>query len=174
MVSYAEEQKGGVSRYNGEETISISLTKQQSSTAMDLSKQVQKVIKSLQNDDDDLTITVARDEADSIQDSLKDVAETMVMAVVISMIIIFLFFGDFKASLIVGSSIPTSILMSQMCIRDSHKPLCLLGQLRLGLIVLDPHGGLVIGVFITLLHQAFGLLFIAQCRCHTTSVVGII
>ena len=112
VVSYAEEQKGGVSRYNGEETISISLTKQQSSTAMDLSKQVQKIIKSLQNDDDDLTITEARDEADSIQDSLKDVAETMVMAVVISMIIIFLFFGDFKASLIVGSSIPTSILMS--------------------------------------------------------------
>lgn len=112
VVSYAEEQKGGVSRYNGEETISISLTKQQSSTAMDLSKQVQQVIKSLQNDDDDLTITVARDEADSIQDSLKDVAETMVMAVVISMIIIFMFFGDFKASLIVGSSIPTSILMS--------------------------------------------------------------
>lgn len=112
VVSYAEEQKGGVSRYNGEETISISLTKQQSSTAMDLSKQVQKIIKSLQNDDDDLTITVARDEADFIQDSLKDVAETMVMAVVISMIIIFLFFGDFKASLIVGSSIPTSILMS--------------------------------------------------------------
>ena len=112
VVSYEEEQKGGVSRYNGEETISISLTKQQSSTAMDLSKQVQKVIKSLQNDDDDLTITVARDEADSIQDSLKDVAETMAMAVVISMIIIFLFFGDFKASLIVGSSIPTSILMS--------------------------------------------------------------
>ena len=112
VVSCAEEQKGGVSRYNGEETISISLTKQQSSTAMDLSKQVQKVIKNLQGDDENLTITVARDEADSIQDSLKDVAETMVMAVVISMIIIFLFFGDFKASLIVGSSIPTSILMS--------------------------------------------------------------
>ena len=111
-VYEAEESRGGISRYNGEDTISISITKQQSSTAMDLSKQVQKIIKSLQNDDDDLTITVARDEADSIQDSLKDVAETMVMAVVISMIIIFLFFGDFKASLIVGSSIPTSILMS--------------------------------------------------------------
>jgi HAE1 family hydrophobic/amphiphilic exporter-1 len=36
----------------------------------------------------------------------------MVLAVVISMIIIFLFFGDYKASLIVGSSIPTSILMT--------------------------------------------------------------
>lgn len=112
VVSYAEEQKGGVSRYNGEETISLSLTKQQSSTAMDLSKQVKQVIKNLEADDENLTITIARDEADSILDSLKDVAETMVMAVVISMIIIFLFFGDFKASLIVGSSIPTSILMS--------------------------------------------------------------
>ena len=112
VVSYAEEQKGGVSRYNGEETISISLTKQQSSTAMDLSKQVQKVIKNLQGDDENLTITVARDEADSILDSLKDVAETMVIAVVISMVIIWLFFGDIKASLIVGSSIPTSILVS--------------------------------------------------------------
>ena len=33
-------------------------------------------------------------------------------AVLISMGIIFVFFGDFKASLIVGSSIPTSILLS--------------------------------------------------------------
>ncbi len=32
------------------------------------------------------------------------------MAIIISMVIIFLFFGDIKASLIVGSSIPTSIL----------------------------------------------------------------
>jgi HAE1 family hydrophobic/amphiphilic exporter-1 len=36
----------------------------------------------------------------------------MVLAVIISMIIIFIFFGDYKASLIVGSSIPTSILVS--------------------------------------------------------------
>ena len=111
-VSYAENESNGVSRYNGEETISISLTKQQSSSAMDMSKQVQKVIKNLEGDDENLTITVARDEADSIIDSLKDVAETMIMAVGISMVIIFLFFGDIKASLIVGSSIPTSILMS--------------------------------------------------------------
>ena len=111
-VSYAENESNGVSRYNGEETISISLTKQQSSSAMDMSKQVQKVIKNLEEDDENLTITIARDEADSIIDSLKDVAETMIMAVGISMVIIFLFFGDIKASLIVGSSIPTSILMS--------------------------------------------------------------
>ena len=44
----------------------------------------------------DLTITVANDTSDTILDSLKDVAETMVLAVIISMFIIFLFFGDYK------------------------------------------------------------------------------
>ena len=108
----AEEERGGISRYNGQETISLSISKNQSSTAMDVSAQVTEVINSLMAEDSDLEITVARDQADSISSSLKDVASTMVLAVIISMAIIFIFFGDYKASLIVGSSIPTSILMS--------------------------------------------------------------
>ena len=111
-VYEAEEQRGGISRYNGQETISLAISKQQSSTAMDVSSAVQKTIASLEAADEDLKITVARDTADSILSSLQDVAVTMVLAVIISMIIIFIFFGDYKASLIVGSSIPTSILLS--------------------------------------------------------------
>ena len=44
--------------------------------------------------------------------SLSSVIETMVLAIIISMVIIWLFFGDLKASMIVGSSIPVSILSS--------------------------------------------------------------
>ena len=50
------------------------------------------------------------DASDQISSSLKSVFQTMIMAVVVSMVIIFLFFGDLKASLIVGTSIPISIL----------------------------------------------------------------
>lgn len=108
----AKEDRGGVSRYNGQETISISIQKQQSSTDMEVSEAVHKTIETLLADDADLGIEVARDTSDTILDSLIEVAQTMVMAVGISMVIIFLFFGDYKASLIVGSSIPTSILLS--------------------------------------------------------------
>ncbi len=111
-VYYTEEERGGISRYNGQETISISLTKQQNATAMDMSGDVKEAVEALMEDDPDLHIEIARDEADTILSSLQDVAVTMILAVVISMIIIFLFFGDYKASLIVGSSIPTSILMT--------------------------------------------------------------
>ena len=112
-------ERGGASKYNGQETISISITKQQDSSAMDVSDAVKEAIEALEMDDSDLEITIANDTADSIVDSLSEVAETMVLAVIISMAIIFLFFGDWKASLIVGSSIPTSILLALIALTSA-------------------------------------------------------
>ena len=103
-------EASGVARYNGKETISIGVNKQQSATAMEVSEEVNKVIKSLQAKDENLEIIVVNDTSDSIQSSLKSVMQTMVMAVLVSMVIIFLFFGEIRASLIVGTSIPISIL----------------------------------------------------------------
>lgn len=100
----------GVARYNGRDTISIGVKKQQSATAMEVSKAVNQVIESLQAEDENLEIVVVNDTSDSIQSSLESVMQTMVMAVLVSMVIIFLFFGEIRASLIVGTSIPISIL----------------------------------------------------------------
>ena len=99
-VYTTEEQMGGVSRYNGQETISLSVSKKQDSSAMKLSSDVKSAVESLEAADSGLHIEIARDSADSIKSSLMDVAQTMVLAVVISMVIIWLFFGDIKASLI--------------------------------------------------------------------------
>ncbi|MCI9162397.1 MAG: efflux RND transporter permease subunit [Lachnospiraceae bacterium] len=100
----------GVARYNGRDTISIGVKKQQSATAMEVSKEVNRVIEALQAEDENLEIVVVNDTSESIQSSLKSVMQTMVMAVLVSMVIIFLFFGEIRASLIVGTSIPISIL----------------------------------------------------------------
>ena len=104
-----------IARYNGEDTISLQITKQQSSTAMALSSAVQGVIRSLTRQDEDLRITVVNDSAESIKSSLMSVVETLVLAIIISMVVIWLFLGDLKASLIVGSSIPVSILVCLIC-----------------------------------------------------------
>lgn len=100
----------GVARYNGRDTISIGVKKQQSATAMEVSKEVNRVVEALQAEDENLEIVVVNDTSESIQSSLKSVMQTMVMAVLVSMVIIFLFFGEIRASLIVGTSIPISIL----------------------------------------------------------------
>lgn len=109
-VYSAKEKLSSVGRYNGEDTISLSIKKQQRESAVDVSKSVNRTIKTLQAEDPDLEIVVVNDTSDDIKSSLESVTSTLAMAVVLSMIIIFLFFGDFKASLIVGSSIPVSIL----------------------------------------------------------------
>ena len=77
---------------------------------MEASKAVRKVVDRLMANDENLEIVVVDDNSDMIKSSLSSVMQTMVMAVAVSMIIIWLFFGDLKASLIVGTSIPISIL----------------------------------------------------------------
>ncbi|MDO5550158.1 MAG: efflux RND transporter permease subunit [Lachnospiraceae bacterium] len=109
------DSENSIARYNGNETISLQITKQQSSTAMSLSAAVNDVIDTLMKEDPNLNITVVSDSSQSILSSLKSVAETLVLAIIISMVIIWLFLGDLKASLIVGSSIPVSILASLIC-----------------------------------------------------------
>jgi len=105
-----QQTASSVARYNGNPTVSMSITKQQNATAVELSDQAMQVIETLQKNDPDLNIRVVRNSAEQIRDSLVSVVQTLILAVVISMFIIWLFFGDLKASLIVGSSIPFSIL----------------------------------------------------------------
>lgn len=110
QIGYNLEEAAGIGRYNGNDTVTVSIKKQQKSSAMDVSRQATRVINRLLENDPNLEIIVINDASDQISSSLKSVFQTMIMAVVVSMAIIFLFFGDLKASLIVGTSIPISIL----------------------------------------------------------------
>ena len=116
-VQTAQEDADSIARYNGEDTISIGIKKQQSASAVDVSKSVKQTIKTLMDADENLEIVTVNDTSDNITSSLKSVMQTMVMAVVVSMLIIFLFFGEIKASLIVGTSIPISILAALILIQ---------------------------------------------------------
>lgn len=107
----------GIGRYNGKDTIALLVKKQQKSSAGEVSKAVNKTINRLLEANPNLEIVVVNDNSDMINDSLASVMQTMVAAVIISMIIIYLFFGDLKASLIVGTSIPISILAALVLMR---------------------------------------------------------
>lgn len=111
------EDVSGVARYDGRDTISLGIKKQQSASAMEVSKAVNRTVRELQAEDENLEIIVVNDTSDSISSSLKSVWQTMAMAVIVSMLIIFIFFGEIRASLIVGTSIPISILVALILIQ---------------------------------------------------------
>lgn len=78
----------GIGRYNGEDTISLAVKKQQKSSAGEVSKAVNQTINRLLEANPNLEIVIVNDNSDMINDSLSSVMQTMAAAVIISMIII--------------------------------------------------------------------------------------
>lgn len=116
-IYLALEDQDSIGRYNGVDTISIGVKKNQDSTDIEVSEEVMKVLNEMQEEDPNLHIEVINDNSDLIRNALETVLETMVMAVAVAMVIIFIFFGDIKASLIVGTSIPVSILSTLIALK---------------------------------------------------------
>lgn len=111
-VSMSAKDYSSISRFNGNDSISIGIAKTQSAGTVNVSREVKDVIEKVAAKNSAVQISVAYDAADSIISSLSSVAETLMLGVILSMIVLFIFFGDIKASLIVGSSMPLSLLVA--------------------------------------------------------------
>ena len=111
-ISMASKSADSVSRYNGHDNISISMTKNQSYGTVNACRDIRGKLEELKRDYPSIEFMVTYDSSSSITSSLLSVGQTLVVAVVLSMAVLFLFFGDFKASLIVGSSMPISLLLT--------------------------------------------------------------
>ncbi|MDO4960273.1 MAG: efflux RND transporter permease subunit [Eubacteriales bacterium] len=109
-VSRTLEDVEAIGRYNGEDVVILALSKNNQYTAANVSSSAHKVFDSLMAENPNLTFEMVQDASDQINSSLKTVFETMILAIIISTAVLFLFYGDMKASLIVATSIPISIL----------------------------------------------------------------
>ncbi len=111
-VSWAVKTAGSVSRFNGEETITVSVTKNQTAGTLDMVNDVKSLMKRMENRDSNLVVQYSYDASEMILESVGSVASTLAMGIILSMLILLLFFGDWKASLIVGSAMPISLLVT--------------------------------------------------------------
>ncbi len=114
-VSDGLKKADSIGRYNGEDIISLGIKKQQSSSAVEVSKQVMQEIEEITSKNPAVHITVVNDSSDTITESIQNVWQTLVIAIILSMIILWLFYGDIRASLIVGTSIPVSVMIALIC-----------------------------------------------------------
>jgi len=108
-ISMSAQDPSSVSRYNGEENVSISISKVQSASTVRVASNVRRAIRNLEKQDAGVTYDLMYDAGAEIVSALKSVGETLALGVVFAMLVLFIFFGDIKASLIVGSSMPLSV-----------------------------------------------------------------
>jgi RND family efflux transporter MFP subunit len=111
-VEWSQKDPDSISRYNGEETLTVSVTKNQSASTLGVVRDVRKTMERLQKEHPGLVATASYDASDMILLAVKSVGSTLLMGVILSMLVLFIFFGDGKASLIVGSAMPISLLVT--------------------------------------------------------------
>jgi len=111
-VHISTKDADSLSRFNGQENIGLNIHNPQAISANRTSTDVMRVINSINQSNSDVSIVVVNDNSDMIADAINSVAQTLILAIVFSMIILFLFFGDIRACLIVGSSMPISLLVT--------------------------------------------------------------
>ncbi len=113
-VTESQVEDSGVSRTNGQEDITIAITKKKSYGTVDVTRSVVKLLDRMQASNDTVKIDVIYNASDAIISSLTAVGETLILGVILSMLVLFIFFGDLRASMIVGSSMPISLFATMI------------------------------------------------------------
>lgn len=108
-ISMGVKDPSTLSRYNGAENVSIQVSKVQSASTVRVASRVRRIIGDFEKQDAGVTYDIVYDSGAEIVSALKSVAETLALGVLFAMLVLFIFFGDIRASLIVGSSMPLSV-----------------------------------------------------------------
>ena len=96
---------------NGEKVISLSLQKESDGNTVNVDREVRKALEELEAElYEDIDIAVVYSSADMINQSVDNVVTNLFMAVIISMLVIFIFLGNFRSTIIIGVAIPLSII----------------------------------------------------------------
>lgn len=111
-VTMANEAVSNISRYDGQDNVSLSIQTKSSYGTVNVCNDVKAALERIKADNPAITFDITYDASESIVDSLWSVAKTLILGVILSMAVLFLFFGDFKASLIVGASMPVSLFVT--------------------------------------------------------------
>lgn len=107
-------ETSSISRHNGMENITLQIQNPQAESPNRTSQDVLRVVESIRAEHPDISVVVINDNSVLIANSINSVAQTLMLAIGLSMLILFLFLGDIRACLIVGSSMPISLLVTFM------------------------------------------------------------
>lgn len=113
FLDFYQEEADSITRYNGETSVTLNVTAQDSAATMEVCNRVLSTLEDYSVDG--VSFQTIYSEGDSIRETMGDVLQTLLIGVLCTMAVILLFFGDFKASLIVGLSMPLSILLAMIC-----------------------------------------------------------
>ena len=112
-VKLIDDPVTGISRVNGEPSLTISITKTPEGNTVAVSKLINKEIPALEKSlGNNTKFTVVFDQAPYVEQSINDLAQEGVLGLIAAVVIILLFLASVRTTLVTAISIPASILVA--------------------------------------------------------------
>ena len=130
------QDKTSISRYNGQENISVSVQKQAGVNTMRVAQNVRDKLDEIKRDlPEGLDVNIVYDQSIFIKKSIRGVMDAAVQGGVLAFLVLFVFLRNIKAALIVAFSMPISIMVafSLMYFNGITLNMLSLGGLALGI-----------------------------------------
>ena len=101
-VEMVEQERTSYSRQNGEENISISVTKEQDGNTVSICNQIEELVNEFNADSSlGLTLEIISNSGEDIYDNIMSVVTSLIEGLVIAALVLVFFFGEWKSSFIV-------------------------------------------------------------------------
>lgn len=103
-------KEGTYSRINGENSISISVSSESDANTVDVVNAVISTMEEIKAQHPKFRYDITMEQASYIEESVASVAESAIIGGLLAMIILFLFLGNGRNALVIGVSMPVSII----------------------------------------------------------------
>lgn len=104
-------ERQDITRVNGNEAIEMALYKEGDANTVAVAKRVQAKIKQLQDElPENAELKILSNQAEFIEKAIDEVKQTAIIGGLLAIVVLYLFLGKFKPTIIIALAIPTSII----------------------------------------------------------------
>jgi HAE1 family hydrophobic/amphiphilic exporter-1 len=111
-VALVDDPVTSISRVNGEDALTISITKLPSANTVEVSQGVRDLLPQLESALPGATFTVVFDQAPFIQQSIESLATEGLLGLFFAVLVVFVFLLSIRSTIVTAISIPTSVLIT--------------------------------------------------------------
>ncbi|MBO5563397.1 MAG: efflux RND transporter permease subunit [Bacteroidales bacterium] len=113
-VSLQGAQRTGLARSDGKEAVTLAVIKQSDARMSDLKKGVAGLLDQFQTDYPELEFTLTRDQTRLLEYSIRNLLGSILLALILACVVIFLFMRDFRSPALVSLTMPLALVFSML------------------------------------------------------------
>ena len=113
-VSLVPARRTGLVRSDGKEAVSLAVIKQRDARMSGLKNAVNTLLESFEEDYPQLSFTVTRDQTELLEYSIRNLIWNIILGVILSCLVIFLFMQDLRSPALVSLTMPSALVLSML------------------------------------------------------------